>query len=314
MTGFQWTEGAATGCGAFLREVLAGMEEECPGLVLLGAGGPRGDLAPAPGLAEQSLVLMAAGMAYGGKKVVVSACAALLVGRAYEQIRSAVALPSLSVCLVGCDSGFGSGYAGGTRQMFEDIALMRALPNMAVFVPADARAAAALLREAVGRGGPFYVRLGAEEGAVSPRFSPDEDTPPRVGGMRVVRRGTDITLCACGIMVAEALKAADILARQDIRAEVLDCYSLAPFPERPVLSSLQRTGCCVTAEEHFLPGGLFETVAGLAAREYPVPVQPVAVRSGFGQSGAPQDLKEYYGLTAAQIVSAAVLAWTRRRR
>ena len=113
MTGFKRTEGAATGCGAFLREVLGRMEEEYPGLVLLGAGGSRGDVAPALGLAEQSLVLMAAGMAYGGKKVVVSACAALLVGRAYEQIRSAVVLPFLSVCLVGCDSEFSSGYAGG---------------------------------------------------------------------------------------------------------------------------------------------------------------------------------------------------------
>ena len=136
----------------------------------------------------------------------------------------------------------------------------------------------------------------------------------RLGGMRVLRRGADITLCACGIMVHEALRAADILARQDIGAEVIDCYSLAPFPARQLLSSIQRTGCCVTAEKHFLPGGLFEMVAGLAAREYPVPVQPVVVEIGFGQSGAPQDLKEYYGLTAAQIVSAAVLAWTRRRR
>ena len=240
-----------------------------------------------------------------------------MAGRAYDQIRSAVALPSLSVCLVGCDAGFGPGYTGGARQMFEDIALMRSLPNMKVLVPSDVRSTVALLREAVGRGGPAYVRLGGvvpgtEE--ASPHLPPEEDARMRLGGMRVLRRGADITLCACGIMVQEALRAADILAQQDIGAEVIDCYSLAPFPARPLLSSIQRTGCCVTAEEHFLPGGLFETVAGLAAREYPIPVQPVAVEIGFGQSGAPQDLKEYYGLTAAQIVSAAVLAWTRRRR
>ena len=189
---------------------------------------------------------------------------------------------------------------------------MRALPNMTVLVPADTRSAAALLRGAVDKGAPSYLRLGAEE--LPSALSPTEEVRPRLGGARVLRHGADITLCACGIMVGEALKAADILAQQDIGAEVIDCYSLAPFPERPVLSSLQRTGCCVTAEEHFLPGGLFETVAGLAAREYPIPVQPVAVSSGFGQSGTPQDLKEYYGLTAAQIVSAAVLAWTRRKR
>ena len=311
--------GRAMDCGAILREAFDGRGEEFPGLVVLGEGGsdPVAGRPHASRLAEQGLVLTAAGMAFGGRRVVVASCASFLAGRAYDQIRSAVALPSLSVCLVGCDAGFGPGYTGGARQMFEDIALMRSLPNMKVLVPSDVRSTVALLREAVGRGGPAYVRLGGvvpgtEE--ASPHLPPEEDARMRLGGMRVLRRGADITLCACGIMVQEALRAADILAQQDIGAEVIDCYSLAPFPARPLLSSIQRTGCCVTAEEHFLPGGLFETVAGLAAREYPIPVQPVAVEIGFGQSGAPQDLKEYYGLTAAQIVSAAVLAWTRRRR
>ena len=311
--------GRAMDCGAILREAFDGRGEEFPGLVVLGEGvsDPVAGRPHASRLAEQGLVLTAAGMAFGGRRVVVASCASFLAGRAYDQIRSAVALPSLSVCLVGCDAGFGPGYTGGARQMFEDIALMRSLPNMKVLVPSDVRSTVALLREAVGRGGPAYVRLGGvvpgtEE--ASPHLPPEEDARMRLGGMRVLRRGADITLCACGIMVQEALRAADILAQQDIGAEVIDCYSLAPFPVRPLLSSIQRTGCCVTAEEHFLSGGLFETVAGLAAREYPIPVQPVAVEIGFGQSGAPQDLKEYYGLTAAQIVSAAVLAWTRRRR
>ena len=311
--------GRAMDCGAILREAFDGRGEEFPGLVVLGEGvsDPVAGRPHASRLAEQGLVLTAAGMAFGGRRVVVASCASFLAGRAYDQIRSAVALPSLSVCLVGCDAGFGPGYTGGARQMFEDIALMRSLPNMKVLVPSDVRSTVALLREAVGRGGPAYVRLGGvvpgtEE--ASPHLPPEEDARMRLGGMRVLRRGADITLCACGIMVQEALRAADILAQQDIGAEVIDCYSLAPFPARPLLSSIQRTGCCVTAEEHFLPGGLFETVAGLAAREYPIPVQPVAVEIGFGQSGAPQDLKEYYGLTAAQIVSVAVLAWTRRRR
>lgn len=311
--------GRAMDCGAILREAFDGRGEEFPGLVVLGEGvsDPVAGRPHASRLAEQGLVLTAAGMAFGGRRVVVASCASFLAGRAYDQIRSAVALPSLSVCLVGCDAGFGPGYTGGARQMFEDIALMRSLPNMKVLVPSDVRSTVALLREAVGRGGPAYVRLGGvvpgtEE--ASPHLPPEEDARMRLGGMRVLRRGADITLCACGIMVQEALRAADILAQQDIGAEVIDCYSLAPFPARPLLSSIQRTGCCVTAEEHFLSGGLFETVAGLAAREYPIPVQPVAVEIGFGQSGAPQDLKEYYGLTAAQIVSAAVLAWTRRRR
>ena len=137
-----------TGCGALLQEAFGGGGEEFPGLALLGSGEAEESSLHSPGLAEQGLILTAAGMAYGGKRVVASASASLLAGRAYEQIRSAVALPALPVCLVGCDSGLGAGYAGGMRQMFEDIALMRSLPNMAVLVPADGNSAVALLREA----------------------------------------------------------------------------------------------------------------------------------------------------------------------
>ncbi|NLL37593.1 MAG: transketolase, partial [Fretibacterium sp.] len=228
----------------------------------------------------------------------------------YEQIRSAVAIPGLPVCLVGLDAGFCPGRTGAPCQIFEDVALMRSLPNMAILEPADQASLDSLLREAAGRDGPSYLRLGE----ASLRPSEPLSASLRVGGGTILRVGEDITICACGIMVREALKAAEVLSQQDIRAEVIDCYSLQPFPSRLVLSSLQRTGCCVTAEEHFLSGGLFEIVSGLASREHPVPVQPVALQNDFGQSGAPQELREYYGLTAAQIVSAAVLAWTRRRR
>ena len=263
------------------------------------------------GAAEQNLVLAAAGMALAGHSVFAAAYSSFLVGRAYEQIRSAVALPRLPVHLVGSHAGLTVGEDGATHQMLEDLALMRVLPDMTLLVPSDYTSAFALLREAAALDGPSYTRLGRSEQAAI--YEPG-DTGFRIGGGHVLRDGDQLTLCACGIMVEEALKAAEILDQQDISAEVIDCYCLRPFPARLVSSSLQRTGCCVTAEEHFLSGGLFETVAGLAAREYPVPVQPVGVRAEFGQSGSAEELKEYYGLTAAQIVSAAVLAWTMRRR
>lgn len=290
---------------ALLKEALQG--EEFSDVALLGDG--QKSTPGVPCFGEQGLTLMAAGLAYAGTRVVLAAPSALLLGRAYEHIRSSIALASLPVCLVGTEAGFVSGHDGAARQMFEDFCLIRSLPNVSLLVPSDRSSSLALLREAVRQGKPAYLRLECER-----QGGEAGDGHLRLGGARVLRPGEDITLCSCGIMVGEVLKAADILARQEICAEVLDCYCLKPFPEKAVLSSLQRTGCCVTAEEHFLPGGLFETVAGLAAREYPVPVQPVAVRGGFGQSGLPQALREYYGLTAAQIVSAAVLAWTRRRR
>jgi transketolase len=263
------------------------------------------------GAAEQNLILMAAGMSIAGMCVYASACSSFLTGRAYEQIRSAVALPGLAVHLVGSHAGITVGEDGAIYQMLEDIALMRALHGVAILVPSDYTSAYELCRQVADMKGPSYIRLGLPEQSLI--YKPD-DTDFRVGEGRILREGDQITICACGIMVGEALKAAEVLDQQDIGAEVIDCYCLNPFPARLILSSLQRTGCCVTVEEHFLPGGLFELVAGLAAREYPVPVQPVGVKNDFGQSGSAEDLKEYYGLTAGQIVSAAVLAWTMRRR
>jgi transketolase len=261
--------------------------------------------------AEQNMVLTAAGMALAGRCVYAAAYSSFLVGRAYEQIRSSVALPRLPVHFASFHAGLSAGEEGATRQMLEDISLTRNFPGMAVLVPSDYTSARVLLCKAADLKGPSYTRLGRSE---RPLIYAPGDASFQVGGGRILREGDQITLCACGIMVREALRAAEVLDQQDISAEVIDCYCLSPFPARLVLSSLQRTGCCATAEEHFLPGGLFEIVAGLAAREYPVPVQPVCVKSGFGQSGSTEDLREYYGLTAAQIVSAAVLAWTMRRR
>jgi transketolase len=261
--------------------------------------------------AEQNMVLTAAGMALAGRCVYAAAYSSFLVGRAYEQIRSSVALPRLPVHFASFHAGLSAGEEGATRQMLEDISLTRNFPGMAVFVPSDYTSARILLCKAADLEGPSYTRLGRSE---RPLIYAPGDAYFHLGGGRILREGDQITLCACGIMVGEALKAAEVLDQQDISAEVIDCYCLSPFPARLVLSSLQRTGCCATAEEHFLPGGLFEIVAGLASREYPVPVQPVCVKSGFGQSGSTEDLREYYGLTAAQIVSAAVLAWTMRRR
>ncbi len=261
--------------------------------------------------AEQNLVLTAAGLALGGRNVYAAANAALLAGRGYDQIRAAVAAPSLPVKLVGLEAGLSAGPEGAYRQMLEDVALMRALPGVTVLVPADYTSALALLERAASSQGPVYLRLG---GASAEDIYEEGDDAFFPGGGRVLREGSGVTVCCCGIMVREALRAAEVLARQNISAEVIDCYSVAPLPARVILDSVHRTGCCVTAEEHLAGGGLGEAVAALTGDSYPVPVKPVAVFDKFGQSGAPQELREYYGLTASQIVSEAMQVWIMRRR
>ena len=263
------------------------------------------------GAGEQNLILTAAGMSLGGENVFVAGNAALLAGRGYDQVRAAVAIPSLPVKLVGLDSGLSAGPDGACRQMLEDMALMRALPDMAVVTPADHTSALALIKSAASYGKPVYIRL---SGAPVPDVYEDGDDSFSLGGGRVLREGGSVTICSCGIMVSEAVKAAEVLSRQNISAEVIDCYSLSPLPAQAILDSVRRTGCCVTAEEHISAGGLGEAVASLTAGSYPVPVKMVAVFDKFGQSGTPRELKEYYGLTASQIVSEAMQAWIMRRR
>jgi len=263
------------------------------------------------GMAEQDMILTAAGLALCGLNVYVSSFASFLVGRGYEQIRSAVAIPSLPVKIVGSHCGVTVGEDGASHQMLEDLALMRVFPNMTVLVPADYASALSLVKKSSEMASPVYIRLGR---APSPDIYGDGDDGFVPGGGRVLREGADVTVCCCGIMVFEALRAADILARQNISAEVIDCYSVSPLPAQQILESVHRTGCCVAAEEHFARGGLGEAVASLVSGAYPVPVKQVAVFDRFGQSGSPAELQEYYGLTASQIVSAAVQAWTMRRR
>lgn len=260
---------------------------------------------------EQDMILTAAGLAVEGMHVFVSASASFLVGRGYEQIRSAVAIPGLPVKMAGTHCGITVGEDGASLQMLEDLAIMRAFPNMSVFVPADFASAGGILRAAAALRSPAYVRVGEMP---VPDVYAEGDRGFTPGGGRVLREGAGVTVCCCGIMVAEALKAAEVLARQDISAEVIDCYSVSPLPSQIILDSVHRTGCCVTAEEHFVRGGLGEAVSGLTGTSYPVPVKQVAVFDKFGQSGSPQELQEYYGLTASQIVSAAMQAWIMRRR
>lgn len=289
--------------------VVAVERPETEGVSRLGVSFPERVFHPGGG--EQNMILTAAGLALAGKNVYVSSQSSFLVGRAYEQIRSVLAIPALRVKVVGTHCGVTVGEDGATRQMLEDFALMRVFPHMTVLAPADYTSALGLLKHSASSRGPVYVRLGQ---APTPDVYPNGDSAFAPGSGRVLREGTGVTVCCCGIMISEALRAAEVLEKQNISAEVIDCYSVSPLPAQLIMDSVHRTGCCVTAEEHFSRGGLGEGVAGLISGAYPVPVRQVAVFDKFGQSGSPAELQEFYGLTASQIVSAAVQAWTMRRR
>lgn len=304
-----------------LSRSLIGLAEEDDNMVVLKADGVSPWLSGFErvfpdrcfnlGMAELDLVSTAAGMASAGKKPWVFSTASRLVGRAYDALRTAVALPGLPVKVVTFYGGVSAGEDGAVSQILEDLSLMRSLPGMSVWVPCDGLSCGLILKEAYKFDGPAYVRLSATD---MPDVYDGQSLQAEATGAVSLRAGDGVTLCACGIMVHEALKAASILAQQDITAEVLDCRSLSPLPERAILDSVHRTGCCVVAEEHSSRGGLGEAVASMLCKNYPVPCRFVSIEGRPGQSGSPRDLLEYYGLTYQQIVGAAVEAWTMRRR
>ena len=260
------------------------------------------------GIAEQSMIDVAAGLSLAGKVVFTGSFAAFGTGRCYDQIRNTVCYAGLNVKVAPTHSGVTVGPDGGSHQMLEDVSLMRGLPGMRVLVPADYWAAKQAIRIAALTPGPFYIRLGR---AKVPEVY-DKDTVLELGKSYVLREGADVTLVAAGIEVAEALKAADILAEQGIDAEVIDVFSVKPFDKPTLLSSVAKTGCVVTCEEHSTVGGLGSAVADIIGETAPVPLERVGVRDAFGTSGEPDELLAEYGLDAASIALKAKAAIARK--
>ncbi len=262
-------------------------------------------------LSEPNRVLAAAGMALEGKTVFLASTQFFPATHLYTRIRSALAVPQLSVRVVSAHDSPAYARSGANRQIVEDIGLMRLIPNMAVFAPGDHTSAKALLRLLADVPGPAYIRLSQMK--IPPLYEPHDDDFS-IGGARLLREGDGVTICACGIMVHEVLKAANILSQQGIDAEVIDCYSIKPFPEQVLLSSARRTGCCVVAEMNGQVEGLGGAVADCLSANYPIPVGTVSMGDHFGQSGTFAELQEYYGLTHREIVGKVAQVWARRRR
>lgn len=261
------------------------------------------------GIAEQNMIGTAAGLAVAGKVPFTGSFAVFATGRAYDQVRNTVCYSNLDVKLAPTHSGITVGPDGGSHQMLEDIALMRVLPGMRVLVPADYVAAKAALRMAATTPGPFYVRLGR---AGVPVIY-DEDYVFELGRARVLREGVHVTLLACGVMVEQALAAADMLELEGIHAEVLDVATIKPLPAEQIAASASKTGAVVTCEEHSIIGGLGSAVAEALVERAPVPMTRVGVRDVFGTSGEPAELMEHFGLSATHIAAAAREVLERRR-
>ena len=249
------------------------------------------------GIAEQNLIGAACGFAAAGKIPFASTFAMFATGRAFEVIRNSVCYPKLNVKICATHAGITVGEDGGSHQSVEDISLMRSVPNMTVLVPADGIEAEKMILEAAKFNGPMYVRLGRS--AVPTLF--DENYEFKIGKGAVLRDGNDATIIACGIMVNEALAAADMLKEENIDVRVINMSTIKPIDTELIVSAAKETKAIVTAEEHSIIGGLGSAVSEVVSENHPIIVKKVGMNDTFGESGTPNELLEKYGLTAKNI-------------
>ena len=252
------------------------------------------------GIAEQNLYASAAGLALSGKTVCASTFAMFASGRAFEIIRNSIGYTKANVKICATHAGITVGEDGASHQTFEDIALMRTIPGMTVINPSDGVSAKKLLEQAVAMYGPCYVRLGR---AAVPVFY-GEDAEITLGKGNLVKDGKDVTIVATGIMVNEAVIAAEELAKEGIDARVIDIHTIKPLDEEIIIKAACETKAIVTAEEHSVIGGLGSAVAEVVVKNAPVKMAMVGQKDTFGESGKPDQLKEKYSMTAADIVAA----------
>ncbi len=261
------------------------------------------------GIAEANMMGIAAGLTIGGKIPFTGTFANFSTGRVYDQIRQSIAYSRKNVKICASHAGITLGEDGATHQMLEDIGMMRMLPNMTVIVPCDHNQTRAATMAIAEMQGPVYLRFGRPK---VPNFT-DHDQVFEIGKAIVLNHGSDITIFACGHMVWEALEAGKQLFSKGISAEIINIHTIKPLDEKAVIQSVQKTACVVTAEEHQINGGLGDMIAQVLARKHPAPMELVAVKDRFGESGKPAELMKKYGLTADDIVTAATKALNRKK-
>ena len=253
------------------------------------------------GIAEANMVGTAAGLAAVGKIPFLSTFAVFAAGRAWEQIRQAVAYPKANVKIVATHGGVTVGEDGGSHQSVEDVAIMRAIPNMTVIVPADGVETKGAIRAAAAMKGPVYVRLGRNK--VQTIFPADNSFEIGKGSEMV--SGGDMTFITTGLMTAQAIAAAERLKAEGVSARVIHIGTIKPLDQEIILRAARETGAIVTAEEHSVVGGLGGAVAELLSERCPTLMKRIGINDRFGTSGKAEELLKYFGLTAEGLVEAA---------
>ena len=253
------------------------------------------------GIAEANMIGIASGLALSGKIPFASTFGVFASGRCWEQIRTSVCYPNANVKIVATHCGLSVGPDGATHQALEDIAILRALPNMTVVVPCDAYEAYAATLAIAEHEGPCYMRMGRSAFPVLK----EEGCGFTIGKADVIRDGTDVSIIACGQMVQSCFEAAKILESKGISVDLVNMATIKPLDREAVVASAKRTGTVVTVEEHSIIGGLGSAVAECLSEEYPVPVRRIGTRDVFGQSGEAEELLAVYGLAVSDIVAVA---------
>jgi len=252
------------------------------------------------GIAEANMIGIGAGLTIGGKIPYTTTFANFSTGRVYDQIRQSVAYSNKNVKICASHAGLTLGEDGATHQILEDIGMMKMLPGMTVIVPCDysqTKAATIAIADYVG---PVYLRFGRP---VWPIFTNESDFV--LGKAQIFSEGTDVSIFACGHLVWKAIEAGKILQEKGVSVEVINIHTIKPIDEEAIVNSIKKTKCAVTAEEHNIFGGLGDSVAHVASKNFPIPIEYVGTKDTFGESGTPEQLLAKYGLDTPDIVAAA---------
>jgi len=260
------------------------------------------------GVAEANMMGMAAGLTIGGKIPFTGTFANFSTGRVYDQIRQSIAYSGKNVKICASHAGLTLGEDGATHQILEDLGMMKMLPGMTVINPCDYNQTKAATIAIADHEGPVYLRFGRPKVA---NFTP-QDQDFQIGKALMLSEGTDVSIFATGHLVWKAIEAGHILAEQGISAEIINIHTIKPLDVAAVLESVEKTGCAVSAEEHMVFGGLGESIASVLSRDYPAPMEIVAVNDTFGESGTPEELMTKYGIDTPNVVEAAKKAISRK--
>jgi len=260
------------------------------------------------GVAEANMMGVAAGLTIGGKIPFASTFANFATGRVYDQIRQSIAYSNKNVKICASHAGLTLGEDGATHQILEDIGLMKMLPNMTVINPCDFNQTKAATMAIAEHQGPVYLRFGRPK---MPNFT-TENQPFEIGKAWLIEEGYDVTIFATGHLVWKAIEAGRILVEKGFSPEIINIHTIKPLDDSAILTSVSKTQCVVSAEEHQRNGGLGDSIAQLLARELPTPLEMVAVNDSFGESGKPEELMTKYHIDTPDIVEAALKAMSRK--